>query len=158
MSHSLRACDKCGRLCGIFYATPLSRIGSFVCNLYPYFATNDKRLHNPQSFFISTLTATTDEAAPSFFSSPYAYLRHNVRDEIVVVLCLVFNSTFASVSIETAAFPWMDFLFGWTILANSMFGSVACAAVIITYFFLHRLSKKFDDRIILLALQVKEMD
>jgi len=101
----------------------------------------------------STFPPPPEPASPSFFSSPCAFLRDNIRDEVIVILCLVFNSTFAAVSIETAAFPWMDFLFGWTILANSMFGSVACGAVIITYFFLHRLSKKYDDRIILLALQ-----
>ena len=62
---------------------------------------------------------------------------------------------FSSMVIQTLMTPFMNYLFDWTVTMNSIMGIALVIILIFAYISLKPLSKKFEDRIIILTLEVR---
>ncbi|XP_062580382.1 major facilitator superfamily domain-containing protein 8-like [Saccostrea cucullata] len=73
-----------------------------------------------------------------------------IREEIIVLIALQFNSFFNQVALETMATPLSQKLLNWGEIENSIMYCLAGVEVVIVFMLVRFLSKKLQDRVMLL--------
>lgn len=89
----------------------------------------------------------------SFFGDhePRTFVNEFLREEVIVCLTATFLVMFSQTGIETAATPMTLLFFEWSSLENSYLFCGASVVVVISFFVLNRLSKRFSDRAMMLS-------
>lgn len=78
-----------------------------------------------------------------------SFKREFMRVEIIILLLTTFFTYFNQTSLETIVTPFTKFYFNWGELQNSILFCAGGTIIIISYVFVRLISKKFNDRVVL---------
>lgn len=78
------------------------------------------------------------------------YKKEFVRIEIFILLGITFFTYFNQTSVETIVIPFTELMFGWNELQNSILFCVGGVIIILSYVIIRMLTRKLEDRVILL--------
>lgn len=79
------------------------------------------------------------------------FVNEFLREEVIVCLTATFLVMFSQTGLETASTPMTLMFFNWKSLQNSYLFCGASVVVVVSFFVLSRLSKRFSDRALMLS-------